>query len=320
MIVFNTCDFRIPEPCVLALGTFDGIHLAHQRLLRYCKRAALAKGLAFVVFSFSNIPRSFLSGDHQQKLMSEPHKSAFLEKLGVNYLIHLPFTEEFARISDQDFLRLIINRTDLKLLCAGFNFRFGYHHAGDTQTLQQAGKKHGFQVRVIPPVLWNEQVVSSTLIREKIRKGDLQQAHELLAHPYCFRVAVVKGKGLGRKIGFATANLEPEDRHIVIPGNGVYFCLASTAPGVDFQGLLSIGNCPSVVSEGPRIMEIHIPGFDGDLYGTSLLVVPLAFHREQMKLTMADLIRAISSDVAAAKVFFSTWKCSDKIAGFLAVG
>ncbi|MDD2715995.1 MAG: riboflavin biosynthesis protein RibF [Candidatus Wallbacteria bacterium] len=311
MKIFRGLDFQIKNPCVMALGTFDGIHLAHQKLLRFARRLARSRGLKFAVFSFQNLPRNLFVAKPLQLIMTVSEKEECFRRLKVDYLIHLEFTRDFSRLTAREFVEFLHERCRINYLCAGFNFKFGHLNRGDVAFLSRACELLGIETRVIPPVERNGEIVSSSLIRDKIAEGKIEEAVCFLNHPLLISGRVICGRGAGRTFGFPTANLIPEEE--IVPKYGVYFCYAILPGKMILPGVINIGLVPSFFTGGLPRFELHILDFNGNLYRKKITVALLHYRRPESKLTQAELKKCIALDIKAARSYFATRGKDDKI-------
>lgn len=265
----NTAAADAPSGPVVTVGTFDGVHVGHQMVVRYLLGRARALGAPSRVVTFDPHPRAVVRGEHVPLLTTVAERVEKLAALGVDDTIVLPFTIELASMRAEDFVvDLLVRQLGVRELVIGYDHGFGRGREGDAELLRSLGARHGFTVDVIPPHLVEEHTVSSTLIRDLlVQKGDATAARALLGAPYRLSGTVVRGDQRGRLLGFPTANLEtPGDK--VLPLGGVY-AVRVLAGRDDWPGMLNIGARPTFDGVEQRV-EVHLLGFEGDLYGQTL--------------------------------------------------
>lgn len=288
----------------VALGTFDGVHAGHQRIIRQAVDLARDSQATSVVFTFSNHPLSVIAPDRCPPLIvSQEYKSRLIAGLGVDVLLSIPFTADFLRLTPGQFIGLLVESLRPVFLVVGDNYNFGHRGAGNADTLREAGRDLGFAVIIPPTVVVDGQPVSSTLIRQHILAGRVEEAARLLGRPFRLSGLVVAGDGRGRTLGFPTANLEATEGQ-VIPADGVYAVLVEV-DGRQYQGVANIGTNPTFNGLSHRT-EVHVLGFDGDLYFRTILVDFIARLRGEESFAGAAQLRdQINRDVAAARAILN---------------
>lgn len=253
---------------VVTVGMFDGVHRGHRRIIDIAHRMARKLGLRCVVFTFDRHPLEVLSpGDHPKLLSSSAQKLRLLEELDVDMVLMVHFDREFSRISAADFAKEILHRRlRAREVVLGENFRFGRSAEGDVEFLSSEGENLGFRVRSVPLLRDGGEVISSTSIRKLLEKGEVEEAAERLGRHYMIEGVVVKGDSRGKELGFPTANLEIHDNRC-IPASGVYAGKVHLEHGTH-PAVTYIGELPTFYGEdsGMSRIEVHIPGFSGDLY------------------------------------------------------
>lgn len=298
MKVFQTKEFPLQlDASVMTIGSFDGIHEGHQALLKALKAYKDMFNFPSVCISFSPHPREVVGGQTIPKLTCHPEKIAKIEELGVDYYWEIPFDFEFASLSPQYFLQnLVIPKLNPQNIILGPNHRFGAGGSGTADTFHQLG----YQPTVIPEVT----NVSSTLIRSYMHKGQLYLANQALGYPYPIHGNVVKGHGVGRNLGFPTANVEPSCPDKLLPKDGVYSCRVYIPDSkVSYYGAMSVGTNPTISKQNQdKTVEVYILDFTGDLYGKELRLEVLNFLRFQEAYdNLEDLTKAIKEDVDKVK-------------------
>lgn len=285
---------------VVALGTFDGVHLGHQSILRRTRELAREVQGKSVVLTFSNHPLSVLApGTEPLQVGDRLLRRRLLEEMGMDILIELPFTPEFSQITAEGFLRLLYEQLAPTCVVVGPDYSFGYRGMGTPAYLQQAGAAYGIRTVICPAVFYVGEAVRSTRIRQLLALGNLDLVNQLLGRPFTFAGTVVHGDERGRTLGFPTANLVIGDRRAMLP-NGAY------AVQVQWQqrfwdGVASIGNNPTFGGVKRRL-EVHILDFTGNLYGQEILVRFWAHLRAEQKFpSAAALVDQLQADVREAR-------------------
>ncbi len=293
-----------PQGSVVCIGAFDGLHLGHRALVRHAVSRARALGLPAVALSFERLPREFFSrAEPPPRLTLVRGKYKGLCELGVDSVGLLRFNSKLASMQAEEFVRqVLVHRLSAREVWIGPGFRFGNRRAGDLQLLQQLGEVHGFAAGEIEPVHSGGQRVSSTRIREALRAGGFGAAAQLLGHPYSIEARVVRGKQLGRTLGFPTANLRfPRTPAL----SGIY---ATWVHGVGDQrraSVSSFGTRPTVNGVEP-LLEAHLFDFDGDLYGQHIEVEFVSKLRDEVKYdSLEALTEQMQRDAADARRILS---------------
>ena len=284
-------------PAVVALGMFDGVHIGHRALISRAVEEAKSLRAEPAVFTFSNHPMDVLGGS-VRLLSSMKERNAMLRALGIRELVSEPFTCQLAALEPEAFVDLLQARWDVKALVAGYNYTFGSRGLGTPETLERIGRERGFNVLVVPPVLYENEPVSSTRVREAVERGDMALAGALLGRRYSLSGRVIKNKRIGRRIGFPTANIEPEERR-ALPPDGVYATIACVG-GAAYRAVTNVGTNPTVNGDKLSI-ETHILDFDADIYGEILTVAFHSFLRGEIKFgSVEEMKRQIEKDVLQA--------------------
>lgn len=286
---------------VVALGTFDGVHLGHQQLIRSAVAEARRSGGNSVVLTFDHIPREILKKNSFGVLLTTTtEKIHLIGKLGVQVIVVLKFNQRLARMTPQDFVRdILVKKLGVQNLWVGENYRFGAGQAGTIETLKIFGKRWGYGIKVVPTVHRYGQKVSSSKIRELLRAGKIRSAAFLLGHSYILSGKIVKGRGVGKQLNFPTANLDI-DKRTVLP-LGVYAAKAAIG-NRSWPAAAFIGYRVSV-KEAPRepVVEAHLLGYQGRLYGKIMDLELVKKIRDARVFQNHDLLaRQIDKDVAVA--------------------
>ncbi|MFZ4796479.1 MAG: bifunctional riboflavin kinase/FAD synthetase [Bacteroidia bacterium] len=277
---------EIPEikNAIVSQGTFDGVHLAHKKIIERLKQIASIKNGETVIITFEPHPRIVLFPlDHGLQLLSTLNeKINLLEKAGIDHLIILPFTKEFSRQSSDQFIRnILVKKLKTNTLVIGYDHRFGKNREGSFEHLKTSSSLYGFEVEEIPEQDIDDIAVSSTKIRQALLNNDIQTAQKYLGNSYSLEGIVIKGKQLGRTIGYPTANIEIENSYKLIPQDGVY-AVWVCYNNAKFGGMLNIGNNPTIKDKG-RSIEVNIFDFDKEIYTESLKIEFVNKLRNEVK-------------------------------------
>ncbi len=289
---------------VIALGTFDGLHLGHTDVINTARDYAERSGLKLAVFTFSNHPLALIRPDLVPvRIISAEEKIKLLESFGVDYLINIPFTEDFAALSPDEFLERLAC-FNYRCLVVGENFTYGFLGSGKTETLERSGRKNGFDVIVRPLVKMNGNVVSSTGIRNLIQAGHIEYANRMLGRAYAITGKIVHGEQRGRKLGFPTANIELLHGEMAVPAPGVYAVTASIEGSI-YEGMGNIGNNPTFNDVEHARLEVNLFNCSRDLYGKTMSVQFHKYIRAEKKFSgVEELCRQIEEDKKAIKTYF----------------
>ena len=279
---------------VLTIGTFDGVHLGHRKIIAALHDRAKSINGESVIFTFDPHPRKVVAPDEAslRLLTTLDEKIALFEQSGIDHLIIYPFTLEFSRLTYEEFVEIVlVGQIHLKFLVVGYDHRFGRDREGNFEFLKKCAARFDFQIEKMDALLMNEASVSSTKIRDAIQQGDFQTANACLGYPFSLHGTVVEGQKLGRQIHFPTANIEASDPDKIIPGYGVY-AVQVKVQGKSNQGMLNIGSRPTVNHNADhRTVEVHIFNFDADIYGEPIEVVFFQKLREEQKFPSIELLK-----------------------------
>ncbi len=294
-----------PDGCVLTLGNFDGIHLGHQQIVSLVKQQSDRLGIPSAVLFFEPQPREYFTHTRSPARLTTLHeKYSFMNKLGIDYLYCLRFSDRFADISADDFItEILLAKFNVRHLVVGDDFRFGKGREGSFETIENYCKKTGtFSVEQAPSYIIDNQRVSSTLIREALAEARIKDAEKMLGRPYSITGKVVHGQQLGRKIGFPTANIDLN--RTVLPVSGVYAISAKVDDRI-LYGIANIGVRPTVNGTQPRL-EAYLFDYSGDLYGRRLTVqIWKKIRNEQKFPNIEELREQIEKDKLFAQNLFS---------------
>ncbi|OWP64403.1 riboflavin biosynthesis protein RibF [Hymenobacter amundsenii] len=299
-VIQDPAQFPYLGNAVVTSGTFDGVHVGHQQILDRLREVARASGGPAVVITYWPHPRLVLDPPPSHPEPLDLHllntleeRAAKLAEFGVDYLLIIPFTREFAAWSSEEFIqRILLDTVGTAKLVIGYDHRFGRNREGGFEYLREHSGRYGMSVEEISREDVDAVGVSSTRIRRALEAGDVATANRYLGYDYPFTGLVVKGQQLGRTIGWPTANLHcPEDLKLV-PARGVYAVHATTAAGAAWPAMLNIGVRPTVAGNLAQTVEAHLLGFEGDLYDQPLTVEFVARLRDEQKFEGLDALKA----------------------------
>jgi riboflavin kinase/FMN adenylyltransferase len=290
---------------VITTGIFDGVHRGHQAILGKLKEVAKHTGGISVVITFWPHPRMVLgqplmSADadgRSQKadlrfLTTIEEKSVLLEQSGIDHLVILPFTREFASLTACEFIEeYLVRKMNVHQLVIGYNHHFGRNREGDYDTIVRCSEKHHFAIDRVEEALADGEEISSTRIRQVLEEGNVEKVSQLLGYEYFLQGTVVGGSRVGREIGFPTANISPGSPLKAIPAEGVYAVYA-TVGGKKYPGMLNIGRRPTIQSDQENTsIEVHMIGFEGNIYGEPVTISFVERIRDEMKFDGVESLR-----------------------------
>lgn len=290
-VIENYKNFTDTKKSIVTIGTFDGVHVGHQKIIEQLVDTAKKSNANSVLLTFFPHPRMVLQKDNSIRLIDTiDERIKILEKTGLDYLIIHPFDKEFSRLTAFDFVRdILVNHLNTSQLVIGYDHRFGRNREGDFEQLEEYGEMYDFVVHEIPAQDINAISVSSTKIRKALEEGDIQKVTKYLGHRFSLSGVVVKGEQLGNTIGYPTANLEIKESYKLIPKKGAYL-VKSIIDNVEVFGMMNIGVRPTVQGVHQTI-ETHFFDFDKDLYGQNLRIELLSFLREEQKFQSIEALK-----------------------------
>ena len=276
-------NFSINSPSILTLGTFDGVHKGHQKILKKLKYEAKKDNLKSIVLTFFPHPRTVLNPDFNLKLINTiEERTRLFEKSKIDILITHPFDKNFSELSPDQFVKnILVNKLKIKKILIGYDHRFGKNRTAGFKDLKIFGLKYGFEVIEISVEEKNNVSISSSKIRNSIIEGDIKTAKSYLGYDFSLKGEVVNGNAIGRTIGFPTANLNINQDYKLIPKNGVYL-IRTILEGKKVYGMMNIGVKPTLKSKDTSI-EVNLFEWGGDLYGKVIEVFILYYIREEKK-------------------------------------
>ncbi len=289
----NINDFPKAAFAVVTVGTFDGLHLGHQKIIRRMVELAKENNGETILVTFDPHPRLVVNlNSHEIKFINtQKRKFELLNKSGIDHLIIIPFTKAFAKTSSEDFIKkYLVERIGAKKLIVGYDHHFGKNREGNYQKLHQLGKDNGFDVEEINAQYIDEIAVSSTKIRQALIDGDIKRANKFLGYTYSITGIVIEGNKIGRTIGFPTANIEIEDKYKLIAAGGVYACKVDVN-GKQYTGMGNIGTRPTIGING-LVTEVHIFDFDEEIYGQEITIYFVDRIRDEKKFSGLEELKS----------------------------
>lgn len=290
--IFNSIqDFKSTSKTIVTLGTFDGVHIGHKKILKRLIQSASDLECESLVLTFFPHPRMVLQDSDIKLLNTIDEKADLLEKTGLDNLVIHPFDQAFSRLTAEEFVKnILVDIFNIKKIIIGHDHRFGRNRTADINDLIVFGEIYDFEVEQIASQEINEVAVSSTKIRNALVEGNILLANQYLGYEYILTGTIVQGKQLGRTIGYPTANLKIEETYKLIPENGVY-SVESIIDGKTVYGMMNIGFNPTVSNSQSQTIEINYFDFDEDLYNKKITVSILQRIRSEQKFESLDLLK-----------------------------
>jgi riboflavin kinase/FMN adenylyltransferase len=309
-IIHNPSELRpAPSACVLSIGNFDGVHLAHRKLLDRVAQVARARGAAAAAITFEPHPIKFLSPAHAPKLLTPfSRKAKLIAASGIDLLVVLPFNRELAHLSPLEFVRNILVRPlHTVVVHVGPHFRFGYRQAGDVEILEALGRQEGFEVEVLPLLEVRGQPVSSTRIRELLVEGRVHVANRLLGRPFSVYGPIVAGLGVGRKHTVPTLNLAPVEEQL--PKTGVYVTRTTVGEKL-YDSVTNVGHKPTFGGDHKLTVETFLLNFPGDAIHDPDMEIEFLYRlRDEIKFQNPAMLKAqIQEDARRSLKFFRLFR------------
>ena len=285
-------EFNPIKNAVVTTGTFDGVHIGHQKIIHRVKEIAHQIAGESVIITFHPHPRLVLfpEDNHLKMLNTLPEKIQLLAASGIDHLIIIPFTKEFSRLSSVDFIQqILVDQIGTKKLVIGYDHHFGKNREGSFEHLKHYGPSYGFEVEEIPKQDINDVGVSSTKIRTALAQHHIEIANQYLGYPYAMEGIVVKGDQIGRSIGFPTANIQIQESHKLIPADGIY-AVHVQWQSQTYKGMLYIGDRPTVQGS-KKVIEVNIFDFDKEIYDEQIQVKLIQYIRGDQKFESLDALK-----------------------------
>jgi len=306
-IIRDLAEIQRDDKSIITLGTFDGLHLGHQQIVETVIQKSRQSGGRSFLITFDSHPRKIIPGRNDVKILSSlDEKAIILERLGLENLFVINFTEEFSRQNPEEFVKkYLVDGIGLREVIIGYDHHFGKGRDGNFHILQELGNKFRFAVTLIPEYSVEGETISSTKIRNSLLAGDVVKAGKMLGRRYTFKGIIVRGDGRGRKLGFPTANLSVENEDKLIPAKGIY-AAECVVENEKHYGLLSLGSRPTFHKDGVIIPEFYIFDFDRDIYDKVMQVNMVEKIRDEEKFNSVDeLIIQMKKDEEKGKEILS---------------
>ncbi|TVZ52502.1 bifunctional riboflavin kinase/FAD synthetase [Dokdonia sp. Hel_I_53] len=298
--------FSSTKGTVVTIGTFDGVHRGHRKIIKKLNESAHTNGWESCVLTFFPHPRMVLQKDANIKLINTiDERAQLLEELGLDHLVIHPFTLDFSRYHAETFVEeILVNSLNAKKVIIGYDHRFGRNRNANIEDLKRFGKQLGFEVEEISKQEIEDVAISSTKIRKALYSGDIKRANDFLGAPFIINGKVVHGKKIGKTIGFPTANLSVEENYKLIPAQGVYV-VQSLINETPVYGMMNVGTNPTVGGKSQTI-ETYFFDFDEDLYGKSLQIQLLERIRDEKSFkNIEELVAAMKEDEIFSRAYIS---------------
>jgi len=294
-IIEDNLNTKLKYETYIALGSFDGVHLGHINLIKKTVELSLFNKCKSMVFTFKNHPLTIIKPEYAPKLlMTNDVKVSILESIGIDLVNLVEFNNEFMRYSPTEFITKLVYFYNVKGIIVGFNYKFGYKNSGNIKLLERLSKKLKFELHIVEPVMFNNEIISSTRIRTLISEGNIKTANKMLIKPYFLEGLVIKGKQIGRTIGFPTINFYLESM-ILFPKIGAYLTTAQIK-GKIYKGITNIGINPTFNGERLSI-ETYIIDFNEDIYGEKVKLFFVKWMRDEIKFdSKEELIAQLELD------------------------
>ena len=303
MKIKTAADYKRIKDSVVTIGTFDGVHIGHQKIISRLVDIAKTNDLQALVLTFFPHPRMVVQKDSDIKLINTiDEKAAQLQELGVDHLVVKEFTTSFSRLTALEYVRdVLVNKLKVKHIIVGYDHHFGRNRTATIDDLIEFGKFYDFEVTQIDAQEIGDVAVSSTKIRIALNEGKMKIANQFLGYDFMLTGTVVKGKGLGSNLNFPTANIHIEELYKLIPKQGVYL-VQSILNGYQTYGMMNIGKNPTVSKDNKTHIEVHFFDFDGDLYGETLKIELLDHLRSEIKFPNINALKEqLENDKSTAK-------------------
>jgi len=314
-IVHSLIEIPHDPNSVVTVGMFDGVHRAHQQILRELLKRSRARRGRSVVITFDPHPKEVLGGRGSglKLLTTLGERVALIKEYGIDFLYVINFTWEFSRLAAEEFYRsYIIDGIGVSEVVVGYDHMFGKDRSAGLADLQAMGQKYSFSVVSIPALSVDGEVVSSTKIRKALFAGDVIKASAMLGRPYNLSGEVIRGDGRGKSLGIPTANLRPLSPEKLIPANGIYFVRVKSSRWISY-GMLSIGTRPTFSTDDTQTIEVHVFGINEDLYGELLSVEFIQRLRDERKFdSPEELVQQIRKDQEQCEVLLKQMETTEK--------
>lgn len=298
-------SFKSNKKTVVTIGTFDGVHLGHRKIIKRLNQVAEDKNLGSALLTFFPHPRMVLQQNQDLKLINTiEERGQLLSETDLTHLVIEPFTFNFSRLTAKEYVeKYLVNYLKAEVVIVGYDHRFGRNRAANIEDLKQFAKTYNFEVEEISKQDIDDVAVSSTKIRKAISAGEIDKAKTYLTKPFMLSGDIVKGKQIGKSLGYPTANLKLEENYKITPKEGVYV-VKSQIQGKTYYGMMNIGHNPTIAEGNQKSLETYFFDFDGDLYGQRLQIEMLKRIRDEVKFESVEgLKNAMKKDEIFSRDF-----------------
>ncbi|HOD09713.1 MAG TPA: bifunctional riboflavin kinase/FAD synthetase [Flavobacterium sp.] len=302
----NISDFKTDKKTIVTIGTFDGVHVGHEKILEKISQNALSENCESIVLTFFPHPRTVLqAGTEMKQLNTIGEKTTLIKNASIDNLVIHPFDKAFSQLTAEDFVKqVLVDKFNIHKIIIGHDHRFGKNRTANIDDLISFGEKYGFEVEQISAEEIQEVAISSTKIRNALLEGNIKLANQYLGYTYTISGIVIKGNQLGRTIGFPTANIEIKEEYKLIPSNGVYIVKTLVEKQIVF-GMMNIGTKPTVGGTSQSI-EVYLFDFNDDIYSKIIEVSFLEKIRDEQKFESIELLKKqLSEDKLKSLKFIS---------------
>lgn len=290
LVLHDNFNRKLSFKTVVALGSFDGLHAGHLRLMEKAVEIARLTNAKSMVNTFTNHPLTIIDKSKVPKLiMDNETKTQLLEKLNIEVVNYAEFDKKLMLMSAEEFIYNTIKYYNASAFVIGFNHKFGYKNSGDINLMKRLSTELNFKLHIVEPIKYMDGVISSTRIRKSISDGNVDEANKMLLRPFCLKGKVVRGRQIGRTFGFPTANLE-YNRQFILPKNGVYYTAVEVENNL-YRGITNIGSNPTISSNNPTTVETNILNFDKDIYNKIIKVHFVKRIRDEKKFDSVEELK-----------------------------
>ena len=299
----DSSEFKKEKKAVVTVGSFDGLHIGHQKILKKLIEVSKEIEGTSVLLTFEPHPRSVIAKDFNLKILTTLDEKKFiLEKFGIDNLIVQNFTLEFSQMTSEEFIKkILVNDIGVSHIVIGHDHKFGKDRLGDEEKLKEFGRQYNFNVTSVEAEMIDGQIVSSTKIRKALYEGNIEKVNLFLGRNYKITGKIVEGTKRGRELGFPTANIKLDDDRKAIPKNGVYV-VSCYLRDKNYYGVMNIGIRPTFENDNQTTLEVNLFDFNSDIYGEDIEVNFIKYIRDEKKFeSKEDLIKQIKLDVETAK-------------------
>lgn len=303
---YDLVNTKITKPTACCLGNFDGVHLGHQSLINVLLMNSQERNLESVILTFDPHPSRILNPCKCDPLiLTLNQKERIIREFDIDHLIFAPFTQEFSKKSYEEFFyEVLVDKINAKVVVIGFDYKFGNKGEGNAKVLTELCLKNGIEPVILPPIMKDKKIISSTLVRDSVKAGDVKKAQSFMGRPFSVEGIVSKGDGVGSKLGFPTANISFK-KDMLMPARGVY-AVKVLWQGQVYKAVANVGNKPTFNGNDIKL-EVHIIDFAKPLYGETIEVFFIDNLRKEVRFNkIEDLVKQVTKDMVNAKKLLKT--------------